>query len=206
MVRVMSGVSIVVVGLSLRASRHPSDTALGVQPAGVVDGAQADVSSAPTTAVDTRPASTAAPAPRTTKAPTAQAPVPTRPSPTAVPRRAAPATPTVTKSATAPAPATTAPAKTVTVNGTAVDTRYGPVQVQIDVRSGRIVAARALEYPTDSGRDQEINSQAVPQLEQETLQANSAQIDTVSGATYTSDGYRSSLQSAIDAATRAGAR
>ena len=197
MVRVMSGVSIVVVGLSLRASRHPSDTALGVQPAGVVDGAQADVSSAPTTAVDTRPAS---------KAPTAQAPVPTRPSPTAVPRRAAPATLTVTKSATAPAPATTAPAKTVTVNGTAVDTRYGPVQVQIDDRSGRIVAARALEYPTDSGRDQEINSQAVPQLEQETLQANSAQIDTVSGATYTSDGYRSSLQSAIDAATRAGAR
>jgi uncharacterized protein with FMN-binding domain len=93
----------------------------------------------------------------------------------------------------------------VTVNGAAYDTRYGPVQVQITLRSGRITAADAIEYPTQDRRDQEINRYAVPELNQETLDAQSAQIDTVSGATYTSDGYRQSLQSAIDAATKAGA-
>lgn len=78
--------------------------------------------------------------------------------------------------------------------------------MQITVRGGRIVRADAIVYPQGSGRDQEINSQAVPQLDQETLDAQSAHIDTVSGATYTSDGYRSSLQSALDEAHRAGAR
>ncbi len=54
--------------------------------------------------------------------------------------------------------------------------------------------------PHEAGRTDRINSQAVPILNQETVQAQSAQIDTVSGATYTSDGYIKSLQSAIDAA------
>jgi uncharacterized protein with FMN-binding domain len=74
------------------------------------------------------------------------------------------------------------------------------VQVQIKVRSGRIVSSDAIVYPTRERRDEEINRRAVPQLNDETLQAQSAQIDTVSGATYTSDGYRESLQSALDAA------
>jgi uncharacterized protein with FMN-binding domain len=74
------------------------------------------------------------------------------------------------------------------------------VQVQITLTNGRIVRADAIDYPQGSSRDQAINSQAIPQLDQETLQAQSAQIDTVSGATYTSDGYRQSLQSALDAA------
>ena len=91
------------------------------------------------------------------------------------------------------------------MNGAPVDTRYGPVQVQITVRAGKIVRADAIDYPQSSGRDQEINSYAIPQLNDETLQAQSAQIDTVSGATYTSDGYRTSLQSALDAAHQAGA-
>lgn len=90
------------------------------------------------------------------------------------------------------------------MNGQAADTQYGPVQVQITVSGGRITRADAIDYPQGGGRDQEINSQAVPQLDQETLQAQSAQIDTVSGATYTSDGYRQSLQSALDAAHQAG--
>jgi uncharacterized protein with FMN-binding domain len=93
----------------------------------------------------------------------------------------------------------------VVVDGAPADTRYGPVQVQITVRSGRIIRADAIDYPQGSGRDQQINSYAVPQLDDETVQAQSAQIDTVSGATYTSDGYRTSLQSALDAAHRAGA-
>jgi uncharacterized protein with FMN-binding domain len=88
----------------------------------------------------------------------------------------------------------------LTVNGAVIDTMYGPVQVQVTVSSSRIVSADAINYPQGGGRDQEINSRAIPQLDQETMQAQSARIDTVSGATYTSDGYRRSLQSALDAA------
>ncbi|WP_460570069.1 FMN-binding protein [Humibacter soli] len=84
--------------------------------------------------------------------------------------------------------------------GQAVDTRYGPVQVQITVSSGKITNVAVPEYPTESFRDQEINQQAIPQLVSESLNAQSAHIDMVSGATYTSDGYLQSLQSAIDEA------
>jgi uncharacterized protein with FMN-binding domain len=77
---------------------------------------------------------------------------------------------------------------------------YGPVQVRVTVRGSRIVSAHAIDYPQGGGRDQEINSRAIPQLDQETVQAQSARIDTVTGATYTSEGYRRSLQSALDAA------
>ena len=94
----------------------------------------------------------------------------------------------------------------MTVNGAPVDTAYGPVQVQIRLRGGHIISSDAIEYPNGGSRDQEINSQAIPQLNHEAVQADSARIDTVSGATYTSDGYRQSLQSALDAAHRAGAR
>ncbi|UOX90582.1 FMN-binding protein [Amycolatopsis sp. FBCC-B4732] len=87
-----------------------------------------------------------------------------------------------------------------TFTGDAADTRYGPVRVRITVAGGRITDAQAVEYPQESGRDVRINSEAVPELNQEALQAQSAQIDTVSGATYTSEGYQQSLQSAIDAA------
>ena len=96
-------------------------------------------------------------------------------------------------------PSAAATAKTVVVNGQPVSTRYGDVQVQIAVAGGKIVKATAIAYPT-GGRDSEINDQAVPILEQATLDAQSAQIDTVSGATYTSEGYKASLQAALDAA------
>ena len=88
----------------------------------------------------------------------------------------------------------------VVVNGAAVDTQFGPVQVQITVKGGRIVAATAINYPQSGGRDQEINSYAIPVLQRETVAAQSVKIDTVSGATYTSQGYLASLQSALDAA------
>ncbi|MEU4191603.1 FMN-binding protein [Kribbella sp. NPDC026611] len=88
----------------------------------------------------------------------------------------------------------------VTVNGASVDTRYGPIQVSVTIRAHKLVAVRAVVYPSSSGRDREINSYALPQLEQEAVAAQSAQLDTVSGATFTSDGYRQSLQSALDAA------
>jgi uncharacterized protein with FMN-binding domain len=86
------------------------------------------------------------------------------------------------------------------VNGPPVETDYGPVQVQIHVLDGEIVSASALEYPQESMVDKVLNADAIPALERAAMQAQSAQIDTVSGATYTSDGYRKSLQAAIDAA------
>ena len=87
-----------------------------------------------------------------------------------------------------------------TVAGDAVNTRFGPVQVQITVAGGKITASDVLQVPMRGRQDQMINSQAVPILNGEAVSAQSAQIDTVSGATYTSDGYSQSLQSAIDKA------
>jgi uncharacterized protein with FMN-binding domain len=87
-----------------------------------------------------------------------------------------------------------------TVTGDSADTRYGPVQVKITVTNGKLTAVQAVDYPTNDPRDQEINSYAIPQLNSEALAAGSAQIDTVSGATYTSEGYVTSLQSALDKA------
>ncbi|WP_328615212.1 FMN-binding protein [Amycolatopsis sp. NBC_00355] len=121
----------------------------------------------------------------------------TDPTPVAVGRPLGTGTqPTRTTSPATPAPA----GGGGTFTGEAADTRYGPVQVQITVAGGRITDAQAVQYPQESGRDVRINSAAVPELNQEALQAQSAQIDTVSGATYTSEGYQQSLQSAIDAA------
>lgn len=87
-----------------------------------------------------------------------------------------------------------------TYTGDSVQTRYGPVQVKITVSGGKISAAEATDYPDGNGRDRQINGTAIPRLVSETMQAQSAKIQMVSGATYTSDGYRSSLQSAIDQA------
>jgi uncharacterized protein with FMN-binding domain len=92
----------------------------------------------------------------------------------------------------------TGAAKTVT--GTVSDTMFGPVQVQITVKNGKVTAAQAVQYPQGSPRDQQINSYAVPVLNQEAVSASSASIDAVSGATYTSGGYVTSLQSALDKA------
>lgn len=74
------------------------------------------------------------------------------------------------------------------------------MQVRVTVKGGRLTDVAAVSYPQGNPRDQEINSRALPQLRREALAAQSAQIDTVSGATYTSDGYRQSLQSALDSA------
>ncbi|POX49646.1 FMN-binding protein [Streptomyces sp. Ru71] len=89
---------------------------------------------------------------------------------------------------------------TRTVTGDSVDTRWGPVQVRVTVSGGRLTDITAVVYPTENPRDQEINSYAIPQLRREALDAQSADIDSVSGATYTSDGYKQSLQSALDSA------
>lgn len=87
-----------------------------------------------------------------------------------------------------------------TATGSVAQTRWGPVQVKITVSAGKITDVSAVQVPDGNRRDQEINDYAVPILRQEALAAQSAEIDSVSGATVTSDGYRESLQSAIDAA------
>ncbi|MEU6971510.1 FMN-binding protein [Kitasatospora aureofaciens] len=98
-----------------------------------------------------------------------------------------------------PAPATGGGA-TRKVSGDTVNTRYGPVQVQVTLAGSRITTVDVVKYPTQDRRDREINADALPVLNQEAISAQNAQIDAVSGATYTSDGYIRSLQSALDRA------
>jgi uncharacterized protein with FMN-binding domain len=86
-----------------------------------------------------------------------------------------------------------------TVQGAVAQTRWGPVQVQITTDgSGTITDVEVVQYPSGNSEDEQINSYALPILVQSTLDAQSAQIDMVSGATVTSDGYLQSLQSALD--------
>ena len=87
-----------------------------------------------------------------------------------------------------------------TYTGDSVQTRWGPVQVRITVVNGKITASEAVVYPSGNHEDEQINSFALPVLNQEAVAAQSASIDMVSGATVTSEGYLSSLQSAIDQA------
>jgi uncharacterized protein with FMN-binding domain len=95
---------------------------------------------------------------------------------------------------------TTTSTFTGTVTGTTASTRWGPVQVRATVANGTITAVDVIQQPSGNHQDTEINADAVPTLVQETLQAQSARIDMVSGATVTSDGYVASLQSVLDQA------
>lgn len=121
---------------------------------------------------------------------------------------AASAGPTVTTTpstqpANAPVPSsttttTTAPAGNRTVDGPVVPNDYGDVQVRITLNGGKIVDVEALQLPNDRSRSVQISHAAGPILRREALQAQSARIDLVSGATYTSESYAESLQGALD--------
>ncbi|MGP3926417.1 FMN-binding protein [Streptomyces sp. 8N616] len=87
-----------------------------------------------------------------------------------------------------------------TVTGDTAETDYGPVQVRITVAGSRITEASAVQAPSSAPRSKEITSSAVPQLNKAAVAAQSSAIDAVSGASYTSEGYISSLQSALDKA------
>ena len=93
-----------------------------------------------------------------------------------------------------------ASASSVTVTGPSADTRWGPVQVEVTVDGGTITDVTVVDYPTENGKDRAINARAIPILVQETLDAQSDDIDMVSGATVTSEGYVESLQAALDQA------
>ncbi|MFE3738225.1 FMN-binding protein [Streptomyces sp. NPDC059134] len=87
-----------------------------------------------------------------------------------------------------------------TVLGSPVDTQYGTVQVRITVAGGKVTASDAVQAPSADARSKSITSGAVPKLNQAAVTAQSARIDAVSGASYTSKGYQESLQSALDQA------
>ncbi|MDQ0674763.1 uncharacterized protein with FMN-binding domain [Pseudarthrobacter siccitolerans] len=87
-----------------------------------------------------------------------------------------------------------------TYKGTAVQTRFGPVQVQITVANGKITDVTALQLTNTDGKSIQISNRAAPLLKSKVLAAQSADVQTVSGATITSDAYLTSLQAAIDAA------
>jgi uncharacterized protein with FMN-binding domain len=123
----------------------------------------------------------------------AHAPAAPATTPATAPNAAGAATPTA-----APAPTAAAPSTTATVKGAVEQTRWGPVQVAVTFTGGKITALSELQLPDSEGRSVQINNYAAPILEREVLASQSAQIDTVSGATYTSDGYAQSVQSAID--------
>jgi uncharacterized protein with FMN-binding domain len=81
--------------------------------------------------------------------------------------------------------------------GAVVDAFYGPVQVKAIVSGGKLADVKVLQYPNDRGHTIEVSNQSLPILIQEAIAAQSAQIDTVSGATQTTDGFKASLESAL---------
>ncbi|WP_190243078.1 FMN-binding protein [Arthrobacter globiformis] len=87
-----------------------------------------------------------------------------------------------------------------TYDGDVVQTRFGTVQVQITVKAGEITDVTALKLTDAEGRSAQISNYAAPVLRDEVLQAQSADVQTVGGATVTSDAYLTSLQAALDAA------
>ena len=87
-----------------------------------------------------------------------------------------------------------------TYTGPSTDTRWGPVQVAITVADGKITDVTVPVYPDGNGRDQEINAYALPILTKATLASQDGNVDMISGATVTSQGYATSLQGALDEA------
>lgn len=113
---------------------------------------------------------------------------------------------TVPTSSTTPSSApssgstSTSTATSGTYTGTSIGTEYGDVQVRITVENSKMTASEAIAYPDRDRRDQQINSYAIPILNEAAVSAQSARIDAVSGATFTSEAYVESLQSALDQA------
>jgi uncharacterized protein with FMN-binding domain len=87
-----------------------------------------------------------------------------------------------------------------TFTGDVANTQWGPVQVQLTVVGGKITKSEAVQHPQGTFRDEQINSYALPILSQEVVDRQSGNIDAISGATITSEGYYQSLQSALDRA------
>lgn len=107
------------------------------------------------------------------------------------------------RSSSAVSGTTTASARPGTFRGPAVKQPYGAVQAAVTIKSGKI-ATVSISAPQDNSRSASINSQAVPLLRQETLQAQNANVNAISGATFTSQAYVQSLQGALAQARQGG--
>jgi uncharacterized protein with FMN-binding domain len=173
------------------AASTPADLSVSAPPR--TPAASSSPSASPSkTAKKATPRASSSPTVTTPITPTAPASTPARTAPTTAPPSAAPSTkapaPTPTKSTAKAAPSGT-------FTGPDESTNYGPVQVQITVSGGKITAASDVQPTQDS-----IGAGAVSQLNGEVITAQSANVQAVSGATYTSDGYIASLQAAVDQA------
>ena len=156
-----------------------------------------NIAGAPIAGADTTASASASSSSSATKATTAAKPVATKKA--GATKTPASANSAASNSATPTAAATTAPATTAAINGTftgpSVNVNYGNVQVKITVVNGRITDAVAVKAPT--GKNDRYTNMAVPTLKAQTLKAQSANIQGVSGASYTSYGWFTSLQGAI---------
>jgi uncharacterized protein with FMN-binding domain len=113
----------------------------------------------------------------------------------------APAAPTAEVTATSAATSTPSSGyKDGTYTGPVLDVNWGYVQVQATIQSGQISNVQFLQFPSDRRTSQRINSIANPELEQEAIQAQSANVDIITGATLTSEGFQQSLQAALNQA------
>ena len=176
-------------------SYHPAQSSTGLltQSAPLGSATSSDQQTAPT------PATSASATPSTSATPSKSATTATKPQST--PASSQSPAPTQTPTPSSPTPTST-PTKTVsasqTITGPVISTRWGPVQVQIVVENGQIVGATGLQYPSGDRRSLYISEQAVPMLVDLTLQAQSADgIPRIGGATYTSNGWKSSLAAAL---------
>ncbi|PPH53764.1 FMN-binding protein [Rathayibacter sp. AY1E2] len=135
-------------------------------------------------------------------APAVTTPTPASPTPTTPTAPSAGATTDPSAGASSTATASPSASTDGTWTGSSVATRFGAVQVAITVAGGQITDVTAVHLTDKDGRSVSISHRAAPILRQEVLAAQSAHVQAVSGATYTSDGYLTSLQSAIDQAGR----
>lgn len=108
-----------------------------------------------------------------------------------------PVEPVASSSGAAPAVAPTPPGDTATATGPVVATRYGDVQVQVTVAEGVVTEVTALAFPADDPKSQAISERAVAVLSEEALAAQSADVATVSGATFTSEAWQQSAAAAF---------
>jgi uncharacterized protein with FMN-binding domain len=150
--------------------------------------------SAPSTAIKSASAQVTKP---TTPAATAP---PTNPPTTRVPATTTPATngPPLAPTTSPPTTPTTGASAVRTIDGDPFDNQYGTVQVRVTLQGNRITNVTPLQMPFEHQRSAEISQQAAPLILQEVLQAQSAQIDLIGGASYTTQSYAQSLQSALD--------
>ena len=166
-------------GASFFAAADPTNSTLLLVDPSIAPASSGD-SSAETT-VPSMPATADSASPTTAGATARSTPAPTRrPTPRPTPKP------------------TLRPGRNGSTNGSVVGTIYGPVQVRLVYSGGRITDAVCVQTPNSRSTSRQINQMACPVLRSEVLKAQSSKIDTVSGATYTSNAYKISVQYAID--------